>query len=199
MPLNFLIKNLKLINMDSAYNDNDIFEWEGRILVAANLPYNVTPVGLRDFFAPKGKILRVDIERNKQGESNGLGFVEFYSAADCAAAAELHGTQFEGRTLKCKVSTRPPPELLRFYIRDPKNRPINDRVRQNIIEEAKNGPIDHQPRNNRKTTRPRKFFKRVNKDQSNPDQENQNDTKSGEYSYSYSSGYSEYSYSDYDN
>lgn len=183
----------------SAYENNEIFEWEGRILVAANLPYNVTPVGLRDFFAPKGKILRVDIERNKQGESNGLGFVEFYSAADCAAAAELHGTQFEGRTLKCKVSTRPPPELLRFYIRDPKNRPLNDRVRQNIIEEAKNGPIEHQPRNNRKTTKPRKFIRRINKDQPNQNQANQENEKSDYYSSYYSeSDYTEYTYSESD-
>lgn len=180
----------------TAYDDNEIFDWQGRILIAANLAYNVTPVGLRDFFAPKGKILRVDIERNKQGESNGLGFVEFYSAADAAAAVELHGTQFEGRTLKCKLATNPPAELTRFYIRDPKNRPLNDRVRQNIIEEAKNGPITRQPRNNRKTTKPRKFLRRINKDQPNPGQSKSKDDDKQDYSY-YSSYYSESDYTAY--
>lgn len=113
------------------------FPWEGRILSIRNLGYDVKPSDVRDFFAPRGKILRVDLERRKSGGTNGLGFVEFASAADCAAAAELHGSQFFGRTMKCEPATLPPSELVRFYIRAPENRPVSDRIRRNIIEEAK--------------------------------------------------------------
>ncbi|OHT11258.1 hypothetical protein TRFO_19352 [Tritrichomonas foetus] len=171
----------------------EIFPWEGRILVAANLPYDVTPAQLRDYFAPRGKILRVDIERNKQGDSNGLGFVEFLAPADCAAAAELHGTQFEGRTLKCKVSTRPPPELLRFYIRPPDNRPLNDRVRKNIIDEWRNGgPTERKPRSERVVKKPR-HFPRYKRNQNNKN-ENSETPKGGNDQYSdYSDSYGYYS------
>lgn len=113
------------------------FPWEGRILSIRNLGYEVKPSDVRDFFAPRGKILRVDLERKKTGGTNGLGFVEFASAADCESATELQGTQFFGRTMKCEVATMPPSELVRFYIRAPENRPISDRIRRKIIEEAK--------------------------------------------------------------
>jgi RNA recognition motif-containing protein len=119
------------------------FPWEGRILAVTNLSYDVSPSALRDFFAPKGKLLRVDIERGKDGQANGLAFVEFATVNDCQAAAELHGSQFQGRTMKCKQSTRPPPELVRFYIRHPDNRPINDHVRAKIIKEALGGSPRH--------------------------------------------------------
>lgn len=126
------------------------FPWEGRILSVKNLAFHVKPTDLRDFFAPRGKILRVDIERSKDGNSNGLGFVEFASKADCSAAAEMHGTQFEGRTMKCTVATKPPPELIRFYIRTVNDRPISDRVRRRIIDEAKGISHEHRRRRYRK-------------------------------------------------
>ena len=122
---------------DDRKSEDVEFPWEGRILSIRNLGYEVKPSDVRDFFAPRGKILRVDLERRKSGGANGLGFVEFASPADCASAAELHGTQFCGRTMKCEVSKLPPSELIRFYIRSPENRPISDRIRRNIIEEAK--------------------------------------------------------------
>jgi RNA recognition motif-containing protein len=115
------------------------FPWEGRVLAVTNLSYDVRPSDLRDFFAPKGKLLRVDIERGKDGQANGLAFVEFATVADCQSGSELHGTQFQGRMMKCKPSTRPPPELVRFYIRLPDNRPINDHIRARIIKEAREG------------------------------------------------------------
>jgi RNA recognition motif-containing protein len=124
----------------------EIFPWEGRILTITNLAYSVRPSELRDFFAPKGKLLRVDIERGKDGQANGLAFIEFATVADCQAAAELYGSQFQGRTMKCKPATRPPPELLRFYIRPPDGRPINDRIRERIIREARGEGGDRRPR-----------------------------------------------------
>lgn len=124
------------------------FSWEGRILSVKNLAYHVKPTDLRDYFASSGKILRVDIERAKDGNSNGLAFIEFASAADCNSAARLHGTQFEGRTMKCDVATKPPPELIRFYIRPVNDRPISDRVRKRIIDEAKG--ISHENRRRRR-------------------------------------------------
>jgi len=110
--------------------------WEGRILVVTNLSYDVRPTALKDFLTQKGKVYRVDIERTKKGGSNGLAFVEFATSTDAQAAVTLHGTQFEGRTMKCQVSTNPPPELVRFYIRPPENRPVSKHTRRRIIEEA---------------------------------------------------------------
>jgi RNA recognition motif-containing protein len=120
-------------------SEEQTLPWEGRVLAVTNLAYDVRPTDLRDFFAPKGKILRVDIERGKDGTTNGLAFVEFAEKSDCESALDLQGAQFHGRTMKCKISTRPPPELLRFYIRPVNQRPISDRIRQRIIEDARNG------------------------------------------------------------
>ena len=166
------------------YESNEVeFPWEGRILVVANLQYDVRPTDLRDFFLPRGKIYRVDIERNKKGESNGLAFIEFASQADCEAAAELNGTENQGRRLKCKVSTKPPAELLRYYIRDINKRQVNDRVRQRIIEETINGKPDPTP-----------IVKRERKSRVYKKERRNNDAK--EYSH-YSSDNSDYSdYSD---
>lgn len=163
----------------------DIFQWKGRILVCANLNYNVRPCDLRELFAPKGKLLRVDIEKDHSGNSNGLGFVEFASPADCEAATELNLTQFQGRILKCKISEKPPPELIRFYIRRPEKRPINEGVRQRIIDEARNGPREMTEAPNRPHTFPHRkktFQKRRNSD---------SDYSSSYGSYSYSSSESD--------
>ena len=201
LPVRFYHKSLSASNIMES--DDEIFSWEGRILVTMNLPYDATPQELRDFFAPRGKILRVDIERTKHGESNGLGYVEFLSANDCQAASELNGTQFNGRTMKCKISTRPPPELLRFYIRDPNNRPLNDRIRQNIIEEARNGKVE-KDKSERKIRRPR-YFPKFHKKDGNEKESKKKDrgddddgSSSSGSSYSYSYSESGYSYSESD-
>ena len=156
-----------------------IFPWEGRILVCANLSYNVTPFELRDFFRKYGQILRVDVERNKRGEANGLAFIEFNSPADCSSAEEkCNGTQFCGRTLKCKVSTKPPPELLRYYIREIDHRPINDRIRQKIIDGTIDQPSGHRPmkiRSSHKNRGPNNFNSKSEK--------NTNDYSSDYYYY----------------
>jgi len=120
----------------------ETFPWNGRILVCANLAYDVTPTDLRDHFIRKGKLLRVDVERNKAGDPNGLAFIEFNSASDCSSATEFDQSQFHGRTLKCKVASNPPAELIRYYIRPLDKRPINDRVRERILsgEPERSGP-----------------------------------------------------------
>ena len=131
-------------------NPNEsIFPWEGRILIAMNLHFEVTPTKLRDFLISKGKILRVDVERDRQGGANGIAFIEFNSAADAESALQLNGQQFGGRKFMCKISDHPPPELVRYYIRDPMNRPISDKIRQRIIDEAMNG--SHERRQIEKT------------------------------------------------
>jgi RNA recognition motif-containing protein len=133
-----------------------LFPWEGRVLTVKNLSYDVRPTDLRDLFATKGKLLRVDIERDKSGAANGLAYVEFASTADCESAAELHGSQFCGRSLRCQIATHPPPELLRFYIRPPENRPINDRVKERILAELRGDlPEPERPRMRRRPLRSR--------------------------------------------
>ena len=181
------------------YESNEIeFPWEGRILVVSNLSYDVRPSDLRDHFAKLGKIYRVDIERNKQGESNGLGFIEFASPSDCKTAAEQDGIEFQGRRLKCKVSVRPPPELVRFYIRDINKRQVSERIRQRIIDENQNGQPEPKPilKRIRKTLpykRNYEKFPQNNKRHSN-DYSDYYSRSSNSYSSSYSSsGYSYYS------
>lgn len=113
------------------------FPWEGRILSVTNLPYNYRPMDLRDFFARRGKILRVDVERSSAGKTNGLGFIEFATESDCTSAAALTGSNINGRTMKCRVATNPPPELVRFYVRQLNDRPVSDRVRARILDEMR--------------------------------------------------------------
>jgi RNA recognition motif-containing protein len=149
--------------------DEETFPWEGRILTVKNLSYTVCPTDLRDFFLPVGKLLRVDIERGKDGGSNGLAYVEFASAADCKNATALQGSQFQGRTMKCEISTRPPPELTRFYIRSVSNRPINDRIRQRIIDEARG--IVHEPKPMQRRERGGRRRRRSDDSQSDSDDE----------------------------
>ena len=117
------------------------FPWEGRIVMAQNLPYDISPTELRDFLISKGKILRVDIERDKAGQANGIGYIEFNSKADAESSLSLNGQQLGGRKFKCYISNNPPPELIRFYIRNPMERPVGERIKQRILEQAKR--IEH--------------------------------------------------------
>lgn len=167
-----------------------IFSWDGRIIVVTNLPYEVRPSDLRDFFAPKGKLLRVDIERSKEGGSNGLGYIEFLSPSDAESALSLDHTQFNGRTIKCKLSTKPPAELIRFYIRDPDNRPINDNARQRIIEEAQFGPQERKLAPIKRPHFRKRHFKDRN-DQQGGDTKGNGDYSDAQYDYSYSDEYSD--------
>ena len=156
--------------------------YAGRILFVSNLNFDCRPCDLRDLFQPKGKLWRVDIERDRNGEPNGLAFLEFASPADCEIATDLNGTQFMGRNIKCRIADNPPPELTRFYIRPLENRPISDKVKQRIIQEAYNGPIETGPAPHREH-RPTGYRKRRN---------SYSDYSYSDYSYS---GYSDYDYS----
>lgn len=142
--------------------DEEIFGYEGRIVICANLHYDCRPSDLRDLFLPCGKLLRVDIERTKKGDSNGLGFLEFEQPNEARSAVdEFHGKEFMNRTLKCKICENPPPELTRFYIRPLNKRIVSDRVRQRIIEEAKTGiPYKSGPIPNRDDMRHRRRLQR---------------------------------------
>ena len=81
------IRRAKILGVDE---DQDIFPYEGRILFVSNLNYDCRPQDLRDYFQPRGKLLRVDIERDRYtGEPNGLAFLEFASPADCESATEF--------------------------------------------------------------------------------------------------------------
>ncbi|KAH0786322.1 serine/arginine-rich SC35-like splicing factor SCL33 [Histomonas meleagridis] len=205
------VKNIKTVSIqpnkdcqNNQMSDSEIYEtneiefpWEGRILVVSNLSYDVRPSDLRDHFAKLGKIYRVDIERNKHGESNGLGFIEFASPSDCNTAAEQDGLEFQGRKLKCKVALKPPAELVRFYIRDINKRQVSERIRQRIIDESQNGQPEPTPIPKRiRKTLP--YKRRYDKP---PSSKHHSKDYSSDYysspSYSYSSGYSGSDYSDY--
>jgi RNA recognition motif-containing protein len=115
------------------------FPWEGRILSVTNLNFDVRPGDFRDLFMKRGKVYRVDIQRNKKGTSSGLAFIEFATTSDCDFAAELNGIKFKGRTLKCKISHFPSPELICYYIRSIEKSPLTLHTRSKIIENAIKG------------------------------------------------------------
>lgn len=180
--------------MGELFTNPNPFPYEGRILLVMNLPYDVSPTQVRDFLISKGQILRVDLEKDHAGQMNGMGFIEFNNPDDCKAALELNGTQFGGRTFKCKFADHPPPELTRFYIRQPVDRPVPDKVRQTIINEWKYGPSE-----NKKTGPPKRALKHksLRKRNTYKKPEDQNDRNSSGYSdYSDSGSYSYGSYSD---
>lgn len=180
--------------MDSSTIENP-FPYEGRILLITNLPYDVSPTQVRDFLLCKGHLLRVDLEKDHAGQMSGMGFVEFNNASDCQSALDLNGAQFGGRTFKCKIAERPPPELTRFYIRQPEDRPVAEKVRQKIINQWKYGISDtpQQPRphiRREHKIKPRRY-------QRPPPEQVETDEREPEYSdYSDSYYYSYGSYSD---
>jgi RNA recognition motif-containing protein len=68
----------------------------------SNLDFNTTWTDVKDFMRAVGKVVRADIFRNKEGQSRGMGVVEFENQEDAEQAiSELSGQRINGR--KCFI------------------------------------------------------------------------------------------------
>jgi cold-inducible RNA-binding protein len=75
-----------------------------------NIDFDTNEENLRKLFTTYGRVDRVTIARDRDGQPRGFAFVEMASVADGEKAiAELNGTQFAGRTLNVNEA-RPRPE-----------------------------------------------------------------------------------------
>lgn len=78
------------------------------LLFVANLPFNLTDDGLKDFFAAY-EVTSAHVVRRKygtaQGKSKGFGFVEFANEeVQLKALEESQGKEMNGRALHIKVA-----------------------------------------------------------------------------------------------
>ena len=75
-------------------------------LFVGNLSYQTGENDLRDYFAPAGNILSVNVMLDKfTGKSRGFAFVEFASSQEAAKAVEMfHHKDFQGRSLTVNVA-----------------------------------------------------------------------------------------------
>jgi len=78
-------------------------------LYVGNLPYSLTPEGLKELFASAGDVVSADVISDRMtGRSKGFGFVEMGTEAEAQQAIEsLNGRDIEGRTIKV-AEARPP-------------------------------------------------------------------------------------------
>jgi RNA recognition motif-containing protein len=78
-------------------------------LFVGNLPVSATDSSISALFASHGKVESVDLVIDREtGRPRGFGFIEM-PAPDAARAIEnLHGQEFEGRTLKVKEAEEHP-------------------------------------------------------------------------------------------
>jgi RNA recognition motif-containing protein len=68
-------------------------------LYVGNLPFQTTADELREVFGQYGTVTAAQVMADREtGRSRGFGFVEMADGAE-EAIANLHGTQFQGRTL----------------------------------------------------------------------------------------------------
>jgi cold-inducible RNA-binding protein len=70
-------------------------------IFVGNLSFNATEDAVRSLFQEYGTVERVNIITDRDtGQARGFGFVEMSNNAEAdRAIAELHGRQFDGRTL----------------------------------------------------------------------------------------------------
>jgi cold-inducible RNA-binding protein len=71
-------------------------------LYVGNLPFSITPNGLKEMFAVFGDISEETVVMDRQtGKSKGFGFVTISDdAAAEAAIAQMNGKELEGRAIK---------------------------------------------------------------------------------------------------
>ncbi|MDY0321072.1 MAG: RNA-binding protein [Arcobacteraceae bacterium] len=70
-------------------------------IYVGNLSYNLSDMDFKDLFGQFGEVVSAKIIKDREtGRSRGFGFVEMSAKADGQTAIEqLHGKEFQGRTL----------------------------------------------------------------------------------------------------
>lgn len=69
-------------------------------LFVGNLNLATKENSLKSLFAPYGQVMNASISVNRQGESQGFGFIEMATvAAATKAIAALNGAEFEGKKI----------------------------------------------------------------------------------------------------
>jgi RNA recognition motif-containing protein len=75
-------------------------------LYVGNLSYSTTEDDLRDLFSQAGSVKSVSLIKDREtGRSKGFAFVEMETSDDAQKAIDqLHGTQFQTRTLTVNIA-----------------------------------------------------------------------------------------------
>lgn len=74
-------------------------------IYVGNLPYSASESELEDLFAQFGKIVSVNVIKDKYtGRSKGFGFIEFEGEEQAKAAVSLDGNDMDGRPLRVSVA-----------------------------------------------------------------------------------------------
>jgi RNA recognition motif-containing protein len=80
-----------------------------KVLYVGNLPFTTTAADLTKLVKPYAEVISARIGLDKKTyKSRGFGFVEVPDGAARAVIAALHGTEFQGRTLKVNESAPHP-------------------------------------------------------------------------------------------
>ena len=90
-----LHKKDNILENNLVFNEVDVNK---RIFIG-NLNYKCKEDELEKFFADCGKILKVEIKRNSNGESKGNGFIDFKFKKAKKKALEKNGNIFKGRKI----------------------------------------------------------------------------------------------------
>lgn len=95
--LNWLLRQLLNIDRIRARNNNN---GDGKLYVG-NVPYSATESELTELFNGTGKVKKVSVIIDENGQSRGFAFVEMSTPAEASKAKEIFNShQFKGRTLK---------------------------------------------------------------------------------------------------
>lgn len=76
-----------------------------RTIIVSNIPVNATWQDLKNFMRSAGAIIRADVFTGADGESTGVGSVEFKFADGVANGLALNGTLFNGITIQVRLAT----------------------------------------------------------------------------------------------
>lgn len=82
------------------YNNNNNQTFYTNRLFVENLNFSTTWQTLKDFFRTIGKVKRADVLMNSQGESSGMGFIDFVYPSDVFKAIDTYsGTMLDDRPI----------------------------------------------------------------------------------------------------
>ena len=78
--------------------------YEGRQVMATNLPFKATEDDIKPHFESHGEVTNVSLSKNPDGTLKGFGFITFATRQAAEAALTLDGTKFGGRALGVKIA-----------------------------------------------------------------------------------------------